>query len=149
MMMISVKTGDNADFQIPMELAMASKTIANMLEDMAPGVLTGDELPDEVVPLPNVTARDMELIVAYWTQRAPDRSVGDFAATLTNAEVWALLEATDYLNITPLFTGLTAYAAIMLKDKTPEEMREVLGVTNDFTPEEEAQIKKECGWALR
>lgn len=148
-MMVSVKTGDNADFQVPLELAVASKTIANMLEDMAPGVLTGDDLPDEVVPLPNVTSRDMELIVAYWTQRAPDRSVGDFAATLTLTEMWALMEAADYLNITGLFTGLTAYAATLLKDKTPEQMRDVLCVTNDFTPDEEAQIKKECGWALQ
>lgn len=141
-MMVSVKTGDCADFQVPLELAMASKTIANLLEDMAPDM-------DEVVPLPNVMARDMEHIMAYWKERAPERSVGDFAATLSPDDLWSLMRAANYLNIAPLYNGLTSYAASLLKDRTPQEMRDVLGVTNDFTPEEEAEVMKECAWAFR
>lgn len=146
-MKISVKTGDCRDFSVPLELAMASKTIANLLEDMAPGVATGGVPPDDVVPLPLVTARDMEHIIAYWNE--PDRGVGDFAATLAIDDMWSLLGAANYLNIGPLFTGLTSYAAGLLTDKTPQEMRDVLGMPMDFTPEEEAQVMKECAWAFQ
>ena len=33
--------------------------------------------------------------------------------------------------------------ANMIKGKTPEEIRKLFNIVNDFTPEEEAQIKKE------
>jgi len=35
----------------------------------------------------------------------------------------------------------------MIKGKTPEEIRKLFNIVNDFTPEEEAQIKKENEWA--
>jgi S-phase kinase-associated protein 1 len=34
----------------------------------------------------------------------------------------------------------------MIKGKTPEEIRESFGIQNDFTPEEEAQIREENKW---
>jgi hypothetical protein len=33
----------------------------------------------------------------------------------------------------------------MIKGKQPEEIRKLFNIVNDFTPEEEAQIKKEVG----
>lgn len=35
----------------------------------------------------------------------------------------------------------------MIKGKSAEEIRKTFNITNDFTPEEEAQIKKENDWA--
>ncbi|KAH8742682.1 Skp1 family, dimerization domain-containing protein, partial [Diaporthe sp. PMI_573] len=37
--------------------------------------------------------------------------------------------------------------ANMIKDKSPEEIRQTFNITNDFTPEEEAEIAQENGWA--
>lgn len=35
----------------------------------------------------------------------------------------------------------------MIKGKTPEEIRRQFNIVNDFTPEEEAQIRGENRWA--
>lgn len=35
------------------------------------------------------------------------------------------------------------YSANMIKGKTPEEIRKLFNIQNDFSPEEEAQIRKE------
>jgi len=34
----------------------------------------------------------------------------------------------------------------MIRGKTPEEIRKTFNIENDFTPEEEAQVKKENEW---
>jgi hypothetical protein len=36
---------------------------------------------------------------------------------------------------------------LILLSQTPEEIRKLFNIQNDFTPEEEAQIKKENEWA--
>jgi S-phase kinase-associated protein 1 len=38
--------------------------------------------------------------------------------------------------------------ANMIKGKSPEEMRATFNIKNDFTPEEEAEIRKENQWAF-
>jgi S-phase kinase-associated protein 1 len=35
----------------------------------------------------------------------------------------------------------------MIKGKSPEEIRKLFNIKNDFTPDEEAQIKRENEWA--
>ena len=37
--------------------------------------------------------------------------------------------------------------ATMIKGKSPEEIRKLFHIKNDFTPEEEAQIRRENEWA--
>ena len=34
----------------------------------------------------------------------------------------------------------------MIKGKTPEEIRKTFNIKNDFTPEEEEQVRKENEW---
>lgn len=36
----------------------------------------------------------------------------------------------------------------MIKGKTPEEIRKTFNIENDFTPEEEEQIRKENEWVM-
>jgi S-phase kinase-associated protein 1 len=36
----------------------------------------------------------------------------------------------------------------MMHGKTPQQLREMFHITNDFTPEEEAEILEENSWAF-
>ena len=89
--------------------------------------------------------------------------------TVVQEMLFEIILAANYLDIKPLLcvlphrpcrdrprplprrsTALTARrdvgcktVANMIKGKTPEEIRKLFNIVNDFTPEEEAQIKKE------
>ena len=41
---------------------------------------------------------------------------------------------------------LTLLALSYLAGKTPEEIRKTFNIVNDFTPEEEAQVREENKW---
>lgn len=45
-----------------------------------------------------------------------------------------------------LMTACAKTVADMLRGKSPEEMREILGVVNDFSPSEEEQVRRENEW---
>jgi S-phase kinase-associated protein 1 len=36
----------------------------------------------------------------------------------------------------------------MIKGKTPEEIRKIFNIENDFTPEEEEEVRRENQWAF-
>lgn len=54
--------------------------------------------------------------------------------------------AANYLDIKPLLDLCCAKIASMIKNKTPEEIRVNLDIVNDFSPEEEAQLRQENKW---
>lgn len=54
--------------------------------------------------------------------------------------------AANYLNIKSLLDLTCAKVASMIKGKSPEQIREMFGIENDFTPEEEEKIREENKW---
>ena len=54
--------------------------------------------------------------------------------------------AANYLDIKPLLDLCCARIASFIKNKTPEEIRVNLDIVNDFSPEEEAQVRSENKW---
>jgi S-phase kinase-associated protein 1 len=50
------------------------------------------------------------------------------------------------MDIKSLLDLTCAKVASMIKDKSPEEIRETFNITNDFTPEEEARVREENKW---
>jgi S-phase kinase-associated protein 1 len=57
------------------------------------------------------------------------------------------LQASNYLDIKPLLDVGCKTVANMIKGKSPDEIRKTFNITNDFTPEEEEQIRRENEWA--
>ena len=57
-----------------------------------------------------------------------------------------LILAANYLDIKSLLDLTCAKVASMIKGKTPEEIRKQFNIGNDFSPEEEAQVREENKW---
>lgn len=142
-MSVTLLTGDGEKFSVSLDLAQTSKTIADLLEDI-----------DDVVPLPNVRASTMRQIIAFWaraTERSPANPwavIDGFVEELPLDTVWDLITAANYLDMQPFLEGLCKYIAALMKDKTTQQIRDVLEIENDFEPEEEARILAENAWAF-
>jgi S-phase kinase-associated protein 1 len=61
--------------------------------------------------------------------------------------LFEIILASNYLDIKPLLDVGCKTVANMIKGKSPEEIRKTFNITNDFTPEEEEQIRRENEWA--
>ncbi|GAA6002106.1 hypothetical protein JCM10207_003078 [Rhodosporidiobolus poonsookiae] len=82
--------------------------------------------------------------------RRKTTEISDWDAKFIQVDQEMLFEiilAANYLDIKPLLDVGCKTVANMIKGKQPEEIRKLFNITNDFTPEEEAQIKKENEWA--
>ena len=56
-------------------------------------------------------------------------------------------QAANFLDIKALLDVGCKTVANMIKGKSPEEIRKTFNIQNDFTPEEEEQIRRENEWA--
>lgn len=56
-------------------------------------------------------------------------------------------KAANFLDIKPMLDLTCKTVAKMITQKTPEEIRATFNIKNDFTPEEEEQVRKENQWA--
>ncbi|KAK4378289.1 hypothetical protein RND71_000151 [Anisodus tanguticus] len=69
-------------------------------------------------------------------------------AARTNRTGLITLQAANYLNIKSLLDLTCQTVADMIKGKTPEEIRKTFNIKNDFTPEEEEEVRRENAWAF-
>lgn len=60
--------------------------------------------------------------------------------------LFELILAANYMDIKPLLDLTCATVASMIKGKSPEDIRATFNITNDFSPEEEAQVREENRW---
>ena len=60
--------------------------------------------------------------------------------------LFELILAANFLDIPPLLDLTCKTVANMIKGRTTEEIRNAFDIKNDFTEEEEAQVRKENNW---
>ncbi|KAF8634083.1 hypothetical protein AX15_001085 [Amanita polypyramis BW_CC] len=158
--MVVLLTSDNEQFTADKEVVERSVLIKNMLEDV------GDL--DQAIPLPNVSSSVMKKVLEYCEHHRgeplpvadADQTQDDTRKRSTEISEWdqkfitvdqemlfEIILAANYLDIKPLLDVGCKTVANMIKGKTPEEIRKLFNIVNDFTPEEEAQIRKENEWA--
>lgn len=111
-----------------------------------------------MVPLGNVRSADFSKVMEYCNEhakaeaekRTSDLAAWDrsFANALLQEQLYELINAANFLGIPQLLDVLSERLADMIRGKTVEEMRRVLNITSDFTPEEEEAMRREHGWAF-
>ncbi|KAJ3102278.1 hypothetical protein HK100_004392 [Physocladia obscura] len=165
--MVKLTSSDLVEFSVERTVAERSVLLKNMLEDI------GDS-DDSAIPLPNVNAGILKKVLEYCerhkndalpaTDTAPD--VDDFGAAaqkksgsddidewdsafikVDNDLLFEIILAANYLDIKALLDLGCKTVANMIKGKSAEQIRDMFNIENDFTPEEEEQIRRENEWA--
>ena len=113
-----------------------------------------------MVPVPNVNAKILAKVIEFCDYHVKvenaevaiseeDVKVWDAEfAEMENDTLFQLILAANYLNIKTLLDLTCQTVANMIKGKKPEEIRKTFGIQNDFTQEEEEEIRRENGWAF-
>jgi len=152
---VKLKSSDDELFEVEEIVAFESQTIKDMVED------TGT---DSVIPLLNVSSKILSKVIEYCRYHALEvPKSGDDKPVLSEDDVkhwdaefvkvdqatlFDLILAANYLNIKNLLDLTCQSVADMIKGKTPEEIRKTFNIKNDFTPEEEEEVRRENQWAF-
>lgn len=138
-------------------VAVMSVLVKEMLSDV-------EDESDNEIPLPNVKKDILNLVLDFCRHHANDpmpeiekplkssnmsEVVSEWDAKFIDVEQSVLFElilASNFMDIKSLLDLACAKVASMIKGKTPEEIRQTFGIVNDFTPEEEAQVREENKW---
>ena len=158
-----LECADGALLELPLSFAAKSKLIAGMLED-------GFGL-DEVIPISQVSKPTMEKICVFCehlqatgcddleiehplpsndlSRHVDEWYVSFISDGVDQATLFDLALAANYLDIKPLLKLASARIATQIRSKPIEEIRRFFKMTNDFTPEEEAQVREENTFAAQ
>jgi len=155
---ILLTTSDNVEIKVDREVAERSILIKNLLEDL------GGE-GGEAIPIPNVNEAVMKKVLEWCEQHRKDPPAtqdddSDSRKKSTDIDEWdqkfmqvdqemlfEIILAANYLDIKALLDVGCKTVANMIKGKSPDEIRKTFNIQNDFTPEEEDQIRRENEWA--
>ncbi|KAI9008105.1 Skp1 family, dimerization domain-containing protein [Gaertneriomyces semiglobifer] len=155
-MPIVLRASDNQEFVIEKAVAERSMLLKNMLEDVGEA--------SEPIPLPNVSGNILKKVIDYCDHHkdepvpSPEDDKDAFDAVrrkvddidewdanflkVDNEQLFEIILAANYLDIKPLLDLGCRVVANMLRGKSPEEIREMFNIENDFTKEEEEQIRR-------
>lgn len=155
---VKLRSADGEMFEVDADVAFSSLTVKNMIED------TGASAP---VPVPNVNSKVLSKIIEYCSyhvdqeRRSKDaddhvrRQIEDETSKwdkdyicVDQAVLYELILAANFLNIKGLLDLCCQTVADIIKGKTPEQIRQYFHIKNDFTPEEEEEVRKENQWAF-
>ncbi|KAK7750682.1 E3 ubiquitin ligase complex SCF subunit scon-3 [Diatrype stigma] len=156
---IRLQSNDSKLLEVDKQVAERSLLIKNMLEDL------GEAAVSETIPIPNVNEAVLRKVIEWCEHHRNDPpstndEESDNRKKTTDIEDWdqkfmqvdqemlfEIILASNYLDIKPLLDVGCKTVANMIKGKSPEEIRKTFNITNDFTPEEEEQIRRENEWA--
>ncbi|KAJ5539120.1 hypothetical protein N7513_007452 [Penicillium frequentans] len=172
---ISLMSSDDALVTVERAVAERSILIKNMLEDLGdsgeaipiPNVRLAIHFPTSFHTQAHCSAgqrncsKESHRVVRPPQERPPTAGDDDDnRRKTTDIDEWdqkfmqvdqemlfEVILAANYLDIKALLDVGCKTVANMIKGKSPEEIRKTFNIQNDFTPEEEDQIRRENEWA--
>ncbi|KAH6847835.1 Skp1 family, dimerization domain-containing protein [Chaetomium sp. MPI-CAGE-AT-0009] len=158
---------DSKVFTVERLAAEHSTIIRNLIADFADDENT--DLTEAVIPISmtevsdDAIAKVLEWATEYKDLAKPsedEKEVQDRAMItftdwekkmfddMTSQMLYEVLVLTNFLEFNRLYNLACLIVANMLKNKTASQIREILAIESDFTPEEEEEIRKETAWAF-
>lgn len=166
---INLISQDEVQFQVEKRLAIQSELIKTMIDDPDEEGDQEDE-EDQYIPLPNVKAVILTHVIEFFqinfdNEKDEPRELNipkpiqstemseivesfyvDYINKFDQEVLFEIILAANYMDIQSLLDLSCAKVASMIKGKSPEDIRSTFNIVNDFTPEEEAQIREENKW---
>ncbi|XP_071702789.1 SKP1-like protein 1A [Rutidosis leptorrhynchoides] len=149
---IVLKTSDGEIYEVDVAVATQSTTIKNLIDDGC---------ADSAIPLPNVSSEILTKIIEYCKKHVEPENDNakvseddlkafdsEFVKDADYGTIFELILAANYLNIKGLLDLTCQTIADSIKDKMPEDIRDIFKIKNDFTPEEEEEVRRENAWAF-
>lgn len=158
-------------FTVLRSVAERSKTVRDLIEQL---VGEGKDPASDVIPLGSVGEKSLRHVVDWCVRHADDpeakvdadakpSDMPDLAAvqgeapklpeadkaqfdTMETDDIFALILASNYLDIPPLLQQCCQTVANKVLGKTPKEIYAMFNVTEELTPEEEEEVRKENPW---
>uniref|UniRef100_A0A6G1SE86 S-phase kinase-associated protein 1 n=1 Tax=Aceria tosichella TaxID=561515 RepID=A0A6G1SE86_9ACAR len=155
---IKLLSQDGEVFEVERDVIAASTTIKNMMDQIEVGAED-----DEPIPLQNVTGAILKRVIQWAQYHRADKNENndddqkekrsddinswdsDFLK-VDQGTLFELLLAANYLGIDGLLDAACKTVANQIRGKQPEEIRKTFNIQNDFTQEEEAEVKLENQW---
>ncbi|XP_054789443.1 SKP1-like protein 1B [Prosopis cineraria] len=143
---LTLESNDGTLLEIDVKIALTWQLLKNKIDD---GCVDG------VIPIENVNGETLAKVIEYCQKHAmaaDDAELRRWDAEFLNVDWSSLFDLTlaaDYLQIKSLRDlTIRTVSDRIVEIKSPEEFRRTFGIKNDFSPEEEAQIRKENQWAF-
>ena len=141
---IQLVSKDNQVFTVNARSIILSSLIQDMIEE------NEDEMPR--IPVPNVEGKTLEKVIEYCNyhydkpieeiEKPLKGDVNDYICEwdkkFLEMEQHVLIDvimASNYLNIKSLLDLTCAKIASMIRGKSPQQIRDIFGIENDFTKE--------------
>lgn len=144
--MVKLKASDDKTFEVEEAVAVQCGTLKNMVDD---------GYGNDVIPLPNVDGKILGMVLEWCKKHVDDKITEDELSKyedefveVDQVDLYDLLMAANYLLIQGLLDRILKRVADLIKGKQPEEIRKIFNIKNDFTPEEEEEIRKKNAWAF-
>lgn len=141
-------------YEVSVAVAKMSTLVATTIDDDA-------EDEDEVreIPLPNVKNAVLTKVIEYCTHYK-DEAMTPIQTPLKSSKIedmvqpwyanfvkvdqallFELVTAANFMDIKPLLDLTCLAVSVLIKGKQASELRAIFNISNDFTPEEEAQVR--------
>eukprot|EP01005_Ploeotia_sp_CARIB1_P001387 NODE_321_length_950_cov_870.095990_g314_i0.p1 GENE.NODE_321_length_950_cov_870.095990_g314_i0~~NODE_321_length_950_cov_870.095990_g314_i0.p1 ORF type:complete len:189 (-),score=52.16 NODE_321_length_950_cov_870.095990_g314_i0:303-869(-) len=164
---VVLSSGDTkpVEYAVTRAAAKMSGLIKDMLDDQ-------EDTDQTIIPVPNVNGRTLKYVIQYveyhhnnkaepiekplkgkvedviceWDKKFLNTDLIKDGDEKQHELLIDCIMAANFLNIKDMLDLTCAAVASMIKGKTPEQIRALFNIENDFTPEEEEKIREENRW---
>lgn len=137
------------------ELCQTIKNICNHPENEEE--IEDWEVPQGEIPLNDVNYDVLNKVIAFCKFHSENKNINNDSEEyinwkkeyldITDDELFNIILAANYLDVKTLLDMTCETVATYIKScKTPQDIRRRFSIKNDFTPEEEEEVKKENAW---